>query len=218
MSEMKKLMEAYQSMKVSDVEQVNEDVELEEKKLDPVDDKELKGKHKDRKDKDIDNDGDVDSSDEYLHKRRKAIKKSNDQEEKDTVEEKKKRACESVSHSKWGFGEVIEENDEGLNIYFEHGVEFGVAREDVVVHESKTHKERTKSATDAEEMDSKLSVGAKRFKKMHTDNVEVDDTLEKAKKDVQKAGKALPSQSPTRGGEKRIGDKAPINKQKDITK
>lgn len=41
--------------------------------MDPVDSKELKGKHKDRKDKDIDNDGDVDSSDEYLHKRRKAI-------------------------------------------------------------------------------------------------------------------------------------------------
>ncbi len=32
-----------------------------EKKLDPVDPKELKGKHADRKDKDIDNDGDVDS-------------------------------------------------------------------------------------------------------------------------------------------------------------
>jgi hypothetical protein len=48
---------------------------VEKKKLDPVDDKELKGKHADRDDKDIDNDGDVDSSDEYLHKRRKAIAK-----------------------------------------------------------------------------------------------------------------------------------------------
>ena len=44
--------------------------------MDPVDAKELKGKHKDRKDKDIDNDGDVDSSDEYLHKRRKAVSKA----------------------------------------------------------------------------------------------------------------------------------------------
>ena len=43
--------------------------------MDPVDKAALKGKHKDRKDKDIDNDGDVDSSDEYLHKRRKAISK-----------------------------------------------------------------------------------------------------------------------------------------------
>jgi len=39
---------------------------LQEKKLDPVG----------QADADIDNDGDVDSSDEYLHKRRKAIKKS----------------------------------------------------------------------------------------------------------------------------------------------
>ena len=49
--------------------------ELAEKKLDPVNHKELKGKHKDRKDKDIDNDGDVDGSDKYLHMRRKKVSK-----------------------------------------------------------------------------------------------------------------------------------------------
>ena len=53
-----------------------ESEELDEKKLDPVDSKELKGKHKDRDDKDIDNDGDVDDSDEYLHNRRKTIAKA----------------------------------------------------------------------------------------------------------------------------------------------
>ena len=42
-------------------------------KMDPVDPKELKGKHKDRKDKDINNDGKVDSTDKYLHARRKAV-------------------------------------------------------------------------------------------------------------------------------------------------
>lgn len=47
-----------------------------EGEMDPVDKKALKGKHKDRKDKDIDNDGDVDGSDKYLHKRRKAISKA----------------------------------------------------------------------------------------------------------------------------------------------
>ena len=52
--------------------------------LDPVNKKALKGKHKDRKDKDIDNDGDVDSSDKYLHKRRKAITKAvTEDDEKD---------------------------------------------------------------------------------------------------------------------------------------
>jgi len=49
--------------------------ELSEKKLDPVDHKELKGKHSERKDKDIDNDGDVDKSDKYLHMRRKKVSK-----------------------------------------------------------------------------------------------------------------------------------------------
>ena len=44
--------------------------------LDKVDPKAAKKKFKDRKDKDIDNDGDVDDSDEFLHKRRKAIGKS----------------------------------------------------------------------------------------------------------------------------------------------
>ena len=42
-----------------------------EKKLDPVNKDAVKKKFDDRKDKDIDNDGDVDSTDKYLHKRRK---------------------------------------------------------------------------------------------------------------------------------------------------
>lgn len=49
---------------------------LMESKLDPVNPAELKGSYKDRKDKDINNDGKVDSSDEFLHKRRQAIAKS----------------------------------------------------------------------------------------------------------------------------------------------
>ena len=44
--------------------------------LDAVQPKAVKKKFADRKDKDIDNDGDVDSTDKYLHKRRKAISKS----------------------------------------------------------------------------------------------------------------------------------------------
>ena len=46
--------------------------------LDKVQPKAVKKKFKDRKDKDIDNDGDVDSSDKFLHKKRKAISKAID--------------------------------------------------------------------------------------------------------------------------------------------
>lgn len=75
----------------------------EKAKLDPVDDKANDKKFKDRKDKDIDNDGDVDSSDEYLHKKRAAtddaidggkkpaknVKKEEDEEESDEPKKKK---------------------------------------------------------------------------------------------------------------------------------
>ena len=44
--------------------------------LDKVQPKALKKKFKDRKDRDIDNDGDVDSTDKYLHKRRKTVSKA----------------------------------------------------------------------------------------------------------------------------------------------
>ena len=49
--------------------------------MDKVQPKALKKKFDNRKDKDIDNDGDVDDSDEYLHKRRKAVSKAIDKEE-----------------------------------------------------------------------------------------------------------------------------------------
>ena len=52
------------------------DVKKEEDKLDKVNPVAVKKKFKDRKDQDIDNDGDVDDSDRFLHKRRKAISKA----------------------------------------------------------------------------------------------------------------------------------------------
>ena len=52
------------------------DVKKEEDKLDKVNPVAVKKKFKDRKDKDIDNDGDVDDIDRFLHKRRKAISKA----------------------------------------------------------------------------------------------------------------------------------------------
>jgi len=72
----------------------------EEDKLDPVDPKALKGKHADRKDKDIDNDGDVDKSDKYLHKRRQAVSKAmkeNDEEMEDDDDKNKDNVKKSMA-------------------------------------------------------------------------------------------------------------------------
>jgi hypothetical protein len=97
MSNINKIMEAYLSMKVSAEKTLEE-----KKKLDPVNDKENDKEFKDRKDKDIDNDGDVDSSDEFLHKKRaatddaidggkKPAKKEAVEPEEDEVAEPKKK-------------------------------------------------------------------------------------------------------------------------------
>jgi hypothetical protein len=58
---------------------------VDEKKMDKVDKDAVKGDFDDREDKDIDNDGDVDASDRYLHNRRKTVTKA---VTKDTEESK----------------------------------------------------------------------------------------------------------------------------------
>ena len=68
-------MTKYLETKKNSIEEAIKGVVL-EKKLDPVNKVAVKKKFDDRKDKDIDNDGDVDSTDKYLHKRRKAISKA----------------------------------------------------------------------------------------------------------------------------------------------
>ena len=99
----------------------------EKKHMDPVDPKELKGKHADRTDKDIDNDGDVDSSDKFLHKKRKAItknikkddeagnddaikekvKEDNDMDDKNVEKALKHDCATHVTHEEHGAGECI---------------------------------------------------------------------------------------------------------------
>jgi len=69
--------------------------EITEKNLDPVNPVAVKKKFANRKDKDVDNDGDVDSSDKYLHKKRKAISK----------------AMKKEHHQKDADGKVIEHDE-----------------------------------------------------------------------------------------------------------
>jgi len=83
------------------------DVKDEEKKLDKVNPKAVKKDFDDRKDKDIDNDGDVDSTDKYLHKRRKAISKAIKNEEFSTPEierylETKRNSLRDAVLQVWG--------------------------------------------------------------------------------------------------------------------
>ena len=75
--------------------------------LDAVQPKAVKKKFKDRKDKDIDNDGDTDSSDEYLHKRRKAVSKAVASEARQLKDKKKEMM---VKHKKSGV-KVIDKSD-----------------------------------------------------------------------------------------------------------
>jgi hypothetical protein len=97
--------------------------------MDPVNPKALKGKFKDREDKDIDNDGDTDSSDEYLHKRRSAVSKAikNVKEAKLTPDQMRKaldddkakaKSKDKVSLKKapWEKNEEVE-LDEGYRIH-----------------------------------------------------------------------------------------------------
>jgi len=70
--------------------------EISEKNLDPVNPVAMGKKYKDRKDKDLDNDGDTNSSDKYLHKKRKAISKAMNKEH----------------HEKDADGKVIEHEEE----------------------------------------------------------------------------------------------------------
>ena len=78
--------------------------------LDAVQPDAVKKKFKDRKDKDIDNDGDVDDSDRFLHKRRKAISKAMKKESlKETViamwqEAAKKSESQDMLNDKDGDG------------------------------------------------------------------------------------------------------------------
>ena len=90
--------------------------------LDAVQPKAVKKKFKDRKDKDIDNDGDVDDSDKFLHKRRKAVSKAIAKEEvdlDDNVEEYVQAAEFKVQSMKAALAKVWG-MEEGHNPFAEH--------------------------------------------------------------------------------------------------
>ena len=84
-AEMYNKPEAQEIVEVDINEDNTNDVSDDGDGMDKVQPKALKKKFKDRKDKDLDNDGDEDESDEYLHNRRKTVKKAVDKKDGDSV-------------------------------------------------------------------------------------------------------------------------------------
>jgi len=124
-----------------------------QEKMDPVDQKALKGKHSDRKDKDIDNDGDVDSSDEYLHKRRKAVSKAMKEGVEDNPANTQHLCAKNVVHESWGEGSCIptmhaDPDEEGnvawYDVMFDHGIEEQVSIEELKVTKAESHMHSSK--------------------------------------------------------------------------
>jgi hypothetical protein len=201
-------------MKTSDIKRLGEawasvtskQEELEEKKkLDPVNDKENDKNFKDRKDKDIDNDGDVDSSDEYLHKRRAATDdaidggkkpaKNKEEEEDEGGEEeapkvagKKDDKKKVASNAKTAEISKIGEATEELLDMFE-----GLLGE----------RKETKGATKPEGIMDKESPKSKEFADKH--KVEVKDEEETHETAV-KAGQATKAKSGKRPQDNPAGD------------
>mgnify|MGYP001245001808 CR=1 FL=1 len=153
--------------------------------MDPVDKKELKGKHKDRKDKDIDNDGDVDSSDRFLHKKRKAISKAM----------KKDKEGEVEMNPKMDKGNKAEQKESRIR----------TALKSVLSERS-----QTAGATKPETMDDKVK--GKGAKDMMNEPKETDDTVTKGHDDVSKAGKVTKAAGQRNGGDQvRSGDQNIVN-------
>ena len=119
--------------------------------MDPVNPKAAAKKFKDRKDKDIDNDGDVDSSDKYLHKRRKAIGKAMKKEglEDSPNPANSQHLCaKNVVHEEWGEGQPVhgmhampdvDGNIAWYDVMFEHGIEKGVSINELKVTVAERH-------------------------------------------------------------------------------
>jgi len=158
---------------------------MEAKKLDPV------GKA----DADIDNDGDVDKSDKYLHNRRKAIGKAM-KKEADVEMNPTKKTDKSKTNNADTMESVLPP------IY---------AR---IMENRAAH---YKSATSPETMDDKLKGdGAKKMKSDVETGAKFDDTEEKGHKDVADAGRVTKGPQ-MRKGDNKAGDKAVINKPEDVT-
>ena len=185
--------------------------EVQEKKKAPVTKKDDDGEGMDpvgKEDGDIDNDGDKDSSDEYLANRRKKIgkeiKKEGSEESPYPSLDKKKREKKGSNLEDAGGpaaqlkGESVEE-DLATSLFTE---------EELAGLEEKM-KQPGDTGTSPEGIMDKESAGSKKFADDHKkSDKKFEDMEDQSEQDAADAGRGVKSQSPTRRGEKRVGDNA----------
>ena len=173
-----------------------------EKKLDPVDDAANDKKFKDRKDKDIDNDGDVDDSDEYLHNRRAKVDDAIDGGKKPAKKEEEKDPKKKVAKSP-------------------KTAEISKIGEDFVAMLEASLLEKA----EPEAIDDKESPKGKEFIAKHKKSEkDLEDKEEEAEEETPKAGKVTKEKSGKRAIDNTVGDKeivksteAPIKEAKQLT-
>jgi hypothetical protein len=155
--------------------------------MDKVDPKAVKKDFKDREDKDIDNDGDVDDSDEYLHKKRKAIsktvKKNEDEPDGETATMNPKKEDKVTKES------TI--RDRLMSIWEKAG-------------------DHTKGATPAEPATKDDERSAKKMKDGHP--AERKGEIGPQADESGKAERSGPTADKSRSNDNRMGDKQIINK------
>jgi len=182
--------------------------------MDAVNKKALKKDFDNRKDKDIDNDGDVDKSDEYLHNRRKAVSKaiSKDEAMHDSENMKippkkdmKKKKNDNGNNNGNNDNEV-EMNPKVSNMKkSEQKESFRDKLLNVLEVNQTPHKDKAEKPEDALK-----GAGAKKMKSDVEDGAEYDDTEEKGHDDASKANRAGPSQK-MRPNDNKQGDKNIVN-------
>jgi len=190
------------------------EVEEAEKKLDPVDDAANDKKFKDRKDKDIDNDGDVDSSDEYLHNRRAKVDDAIDGGKKPAKKEeddKKKVVAKSPK-----VAEISKIGEEFIAM-----LEAAVKPDEKLKSDGKDKdgKELSKDALDDEEIDEKEPKKGKEFIKKHDGSDKDIEDMEQDSHDTtfKVASNSTKAKSGKRSVDSPSGDSKVVNPVKEGT-
>ena len=163
-----------------------------EANMDAVDQGELKGSHADRKDKDINNDGKVTSTDKYLHKRRKAVSKAI------------KNKGETATMNPKIDNEKSEQKE---------STEMSIRDKLVAVLEKKHG-----NVDNKQEYDDQDSPGAKKMRDDNKDPGTYNDLERQSHDDAAKAGRATKPSAKNPTDKDAKGDKSVVNPVKDTTK